>query len=58
MAMDMARQKQPLNCYIDPDLWERFDAWIRTQPYGASKTKVVETLLREFLEKQDKAKRS
>tara|TARA_R110000868_G_scaffold14582_1_gene67649 strand:+ start:351 stop:521 length:171 start_codon:yes stop_codon:yes gene_type:complete len=51
--MDMARKKTALNCYIDPFLADRLDAWIKAQPYGASKTAVVEKLLSDFLEQQE-----
>jgi len=51
--MEMARQKIPLNCYIDPDVWERLDAYVRAQPYGATKTAIVEFLLTQFLDEED-----
>ena len=46
----MPRKKTALNCYIDPELAERLDAWVGAQPYGATKTAVVERLLRDFLD--------
>jgi hypothetical protein len=49
----MARKKTALNCYIEPELAERLDAWVAAQPFGASKTAVVEKLLRDFLADQE-----
>ncbi len=46
----MARKKVALNCYIDHELRDRLNKWVEAQPYGATRTAVIEKLLRDFLD--------
>ena len=50
----MARTKKPLNIYIDADLLDRLDAWLRKQRVQPSRTSAVETALQEFIERNSK----
>ena len=49
-GMSMARLKKPLNLAIDPALLARLDAWIARQDVSPSKTAVIESAIREFLD--------
>jgi hypothetical protein len=51
--MSMARLKKPLNLALDPALLARLDAWIHRQDVRPSKTAVLETALREFLDARE-----
>lgn len=53
--MDMGRLKKPLGTAIDIELTARIDKWIeRAQENGPmTKVWVIETALREFLEKRE-----
>ena len=50
----MPRIKKPTNLSIDPALLSRLDAWLARQEFPPTKTAVVETALREFLDKREK----
>ena len=45
----MARVKKPLNIYIDADILDRLDRWLREQRVPPSRTSAVETALQEFI---------
>lgn len=51
--MEMARRKKMVSYALDPKLLERLDVWLERQEFPPSKTTVIETALREFLEKRD-----
>jgi metal-responsive CopG/Arc/MetJ family transcriptional regulator len=50
----MARVKKPLHIYIDADLLDRLDRWLREQRVQPSRTSAVETALQEFIDRQAK----
>lgn len=50
----MARLKKPLNIYIDADLLDRLDRWVREQRVPPPRTLVVETALQEFIDRNSK----
>lgn len=54
MTMDMTRTKKMVSLALDPDLLARLDAWIAKQEFPPTKTAVLETALREFLQKREK----
>lgn len=51
--MRMARNKVPLNTYVDPDLAARLDAWIKRQEAPWTKTAVVEKAVAAFLDERE-----
>jgi Arc/MetJ-type ribon-helix-helix transcriptional regulator len=52
----MTRLKKMMSLALDPDLLRRMDAWISKQEFPPTKTAVLETALREFLDKRDRRK--
>ena len=50
----MARLKKPLNIYIDADLLDRLDRWLREQCVPPPRTLAVETALKEFIDSNSK----
>lgn len=50
--MLMPRLKKMLSLALDPELLAQMDVWIARQEFPPSKTAVLETALREFLEKR------
>jgi hypothetical protein len=56
--MSMARLKRHLNLALDPALLDRLDAWIAKQEIPPSKTAVVETALRTWLDAKDRPPRA
>jgi Arc/MetJ-type ribon-helix-helix transcriptional regulator len=50
----MARQKKPVSFALDPKLLERIDKWIAKQEVPPSKTAVIESALREWLDRRGK----
>jgi predicted transcriptional regulator len=50
----MARLKKMISLAIDPELLARLDAWLSRQEIRPSKTAVVETALRRFLDAEEK----
>lgn len=55
--MLMARRRIMVTYTMDPDLLERFEKWLGQQAPRIHKSAAVETALREFLDKREKAKR-
>ena len=53
----MPRIKKPLGTAIDPELRERVDTWISKQEFPPTLTAVLETALREFLERREGKKK-
>lgn len=51
--MEMGRIKKQVSFALDPELLRRVEAWIASQEFPPSKTAVLETALREFLDKRD-----
>lgn len=51
--MLMPRLKKMISLALDPELLAKMDAWIARQEFPPSKTAVLETALREFLERRD-----
>lgn len=49
----MPRLKKMVSYALAPELLERLDVWLAAQDPPPSKTAVVETALREFLEKRE-----
>lgn len=45
----MTRTKKPLTLYLEPDIIEEMEAWLKAQTLPPPKTAVVEQALREFL---------
>jgi Arc/MetJ-type ribon-helix-helix transcriptional regulator len=52
----MTRLKKMTSLALDADLLKRMDAWIGKQEFPPTKTAVLETALREFLDKRDRRK--
>ena len=50
----MTRVKKPLNIYIDADLLDRLDRWLREQRVPPPRTLAVETALKEFIDRKSK----
>lgn len=48
--MSMARLKKMVSYALDPDLLKRLDAWLARQDPAPSKTAVIETALRDWLD--------
>ena len=53
IPMDMARNKKTIGLALDPELLARMEAWRNSQDVPPSKTAVLETALREFLDKRE-----
>lgn len=49
----MPRLKKPVSFALDPKLLARLRAWIDKQDIPLSQTAVVETAIREFLERRE-----
>ena len=49
----MPRLKKPVSYALDPKLLARLSAWLSKQDLRPSQTVVIETALREFLEKRE-----
>lgn len=56
LAMIMARQKKPVSYALDPKLLARLKAWLSRQEFPPSQTAVIETAIREFLERREAKK--
>jgi predicted transcriptional regulator len=52
--MSMARLKKMVSFALDPDLLKRLDAWLSRQDPAISKTAVVESALRAWLDAKEK----
>ena len=50
----MARLKKMVSLAIDPDLLKRLEVWLAKQEFPPTKTAVIETALRDFLEQREK----
>ena len=48
----MARHKKMVSLAIDPELLKQLEDWIDMQEFPPTKTAVLETALRDFLEKR------
>lgn len=48
--MSMARKKRMVSYALDPDLLKRLDDWLSRQDPAPSKTAVIESALRDWLE--------
>ena len=51
--MVMPRLKKMVSYALAPELLDRLDAWLASQQPPPSKTAVIETALREFLERRE-----
>jgi hypothetical protein len=52
----MARNKTRISLDIAPELHERLEAWMAKQEFPTTKTAVIETALRQFLDAREKKK--
>lgn len=52
----MARKKLPVSYALDPKLVARMKAWIDKQDLPPSQTIVIETAIKEFLDKRERTK--
>ena len=55
--MHETRTRRPTNITLDPDLLAELDAWIERKPHKLRRSNVIETAIREFLDRQSKAGR-
>ncbi len=53
---NMPRLKKMLSLALDPILLKRLEAWAAKQEFPPSKTAILETALREFLDAREKRK--
>ena len=56
LMQDM-RIRRPTNITIDPELMAELDAWVEEQPHKLRRSNVIETAIREFLDRQKPKKR-
>lgn len=49
--LDM-RSRKPTNITLAPEVMAALDAWIEAQPFKIARSSVIETAIREFLERQ------
>ena len=50
------RKKTPLALKFDPDLLERLDRFVEKQPYDTTRTSVIESAVRQLLDREEKHK--
>ena len=55
--MQDMRIRRPTNITIDPELMAELDAWVEEQPHKLRRSNVIETAIREFLDRQKPKKR-
>ena len=53
----MARLKKMISLALDPELLKRLEVWMDKQEFPPTKTAVIETALRDFLDAREKPKR-
>lgn len=46
------RLRKPTNITLDPQIMAALDAWIEGQPFKIARSSVIETAIKEFLERQ------
>lgn len=57
--MQEMRLRKPTNITLDPQIMAALDDWIERQPIKIARSNVIETAIKEFLERQrDKPKRA
>ena len=52
--MDTARNKKPIGLAMDPNLLDRLDQWISRQRFVSSRTVIIEQLVADFLNAEEK----
>ena len=52
----MARLKKMISLALDPDLLKRLETWLAKQEFPPTKTAVIETALRDFLDQRERRK--
>ena len=55
--MQDMRTRRPTNLTLDPEILAELDEWIEKQPHRLKRSGVIETAIREFLDRQRKVKR-
>lgn len=55
--MEMTRSKTMRSYALDTELLARLEAWLATQDPAPSRTAVLETALRDFLDKRERRTR-
>jgi Arc/MetJ-type ribon-helix-helix transcriptional regulator len=55
--MSMARLKKMVSYALDPTLLDRLDKWLSRQDPAPSKTAVIESALRDWLDRRETEKR-